>query len=82
MGVTNFVRFEDDEHNVLYGEVHASAVSGNLEGASVTVLSGDPFTGFSSTGRETKIRKVRHNQGSKMNAKYFSFSVPSKQRQS
>ena len=63
MGVTNFVRFEDDQHNVLYGEVHASAVSHNLEGAFVTVLSGDPFIGFTSTGKESKIKKVRHNEG-------------------
>jgi hypothetical protein len=68
MVVTNFVRFEDDQHNVLYGEVHASAVGGNLEGALVTVLSGDPFGGFSSTGEKSRIKKVRHNQGFKINA--------------
>ncbi len=83
MGVTNFVRFEDDQHNVLYGEIHSSAVGGNLEGTSVTVLSGDPFTGFSSTGKEIKTKKVRHKQGWKETYAYYSsFSVPSKQRQS
>jgi hypothetical protein len=63
MVVTNFVRFEDDQRNVLYGEVNSSAVDGNLEGASVTVLSGNPFTGFTSTGKESKIKNVRHNKG-------------------
>jgi hypothetical protein len=82
MGVTNFVRFEDDQRNVLYGAVNSSAVSGNLEGASVTVLSGDPFTGFTSTGKESKIKKVRHNRSLKINAYQSSFSVPWKQHQS
>jgi hypothetical protein len=67
MGVTNFVRFEDDQRNVLYGEAHASAVGGNLEGALVTVLSGDPFRGFSSTGEKSRIKKVHHNQNFKIN---------------
>jgi len=81
MGATNFVRFEDDQRSILYGEVHSSAVSGNLEGASVTVLSGNPFTGFTSTGKQSKIKKVRHNQRFTINVNQFSFSVPSKQRQ-
>jgi hypothetical protein len=82
MGITNFVRFEDDQRNVLYGEVHSSAVSGNLDGASVTVLSGNPFIGFTSTGKESKIKKVRHNPSLKINAYQSSFSVLWKQHQS
>lgn len=43
----------------MYGDLPASEVSGKLEGKTVEVLSGEPFTGFTKTGNKATIKKVR-----------------------
>ncbi len=60
MSVSNFIRFEDEAGVVLYGEVQVPENAGKFEGTSVKVLAGDPYTGFSSTGKEAKVKKVRY----------------------
>ncbi len=45
---------------VLYGEVQLPGSVSKFEGTSVKVLAGDPFTGFTSTGKVTKVKKVRN----------------------
>lgn len=59
MSITNFVRFEDERGTTVYGDLPASEVSGKLEGKTVEVLSGEPFTGFTKTGNKATIKKVR-----------------------
>jgi hypothetical protein len=60
MSISNFIRFEDEAGVVLYGEVQLPGSVSKFEGTSVKVLAGDPFTGFTSTGKETKVKKVRN----------------------
>lgn len=58
MSVDRFVRFEDEKGATVYGDLPSSLTAGNLEGKSVEVLSGDPFTGFSKSGSQATIKKV------------------------
>lgn len=58
MSVDRFIRFEDEKGNILYGEPAASDLSGDLEGKSVSVLTGDPFAGLSSTDRTSIVKKL------------------------
>jgi len=59
MSVSNFIRFEDEAGIVFYGQVQVPGNAGKFEGTSVKVLAGDPYTGFSSTSKEAKVKKVR-----------------------
>jgi hypothetical protein len=58
MSIERFVRFVDENGVTSYGELPPSKRAGRLEGSTVGLLSGDPFTGFSKTGRQTTIKKV------------------------
>ncbi|RFU28885.1 hypothetical protein B7463_g7440, partial [Scytalidium lignicola] len=58
MSVANFVRFVDEKGATVYGELSPSELTGRLEGKTATVLSGDPFTGFSKTGNQATIKKL------------------------
>jgi 2-keto-4-pentenoate hydratase/2-oxohepta-3-ene-1,7-dioic acid hydratase in catechol pathway len=58
MNVERFVRFVDESGATVYGELPSSA-TGKLHGTSVSVLSGNPFDGFSKTGKQSMIKKVR-----------------------
>jgi len=57
MSVERFVRFVDESGATVYGEL-ASSATGKLEGTSVSVLSGNPFEGFSNTGKQSTIEKL------------------------
>lgn len=59
MAVEAFIRFEDENGGVKYGEVSRSDLSKELQGTKVTVLSGDPFTGLSTTSEKTTVKKAR-----------------------
>ncbi len=59
MAIERFVRFVDASGAKLYGEPTAADVKGNLEGKTVTVLAGDPYTGFQSTSEKAVIKQVR-----------------------
>jgi len=52
------VRFVDEKGATSYGELPSSETTGRLEGKSVTLLSGDPFIGFSKTGKKATIKKL------------------------
>ena len=58
MSVKRFLRFVDQSDTVQYGEPSASDVRADLEGKSVEVLSGDPYGGFSKTGKQAVIKQV------------------------
>ncbi|CZR65568.1 uncharacterized protein PAC_15468 [Phialocephala subalpina] len=60
MGIEGFVRFSDEKGEIAYGELHASATSGQLTGVEVELLSGSPFTGLSRTGAQATIQKVHY----------------------
>jgi hypothetical protein len=59
MSVERFVRFVDESGATVYGELASSATASKLEGTSVSILSGNPFDGFSKTGKQSTIKKVR-----------------------
>jgi 2-keto-4-pentenoate hydratase/2-oxohepta-3-ene-1,7-dioic acid hydratase in catechol pathway len=59
MAVEAFIRFEDEDGGVKYGEVSRSDLSKELQGTKVTALSGDPFTGLSTTSEKTTVKKAR-----------------------
>ena len=58
MSIERFVRFVDEKGEIVFGEPSSSDVKGKLEGKSVTLLSGDPFQGFSKTTSTATITKV------------------------
>ncbi|KUJ13599.1 fumarylacetoacetate hydrolase family protein [Mollisia scopiformis] len=58
MSVERFIRFEDEKGSILYGEVSTSDLKGSLEGKSVSILTGDPFTGLSKTTHKSVIKKL------------------------
>lgn len=58
MSVERFIRFENGEGSVLYGEVSTADLNDNLEGKSVPVLAGNPFTGLSKAGYTSAVKKV------------------------
>ncbi|GME64626.1 Fumarylacetoacetase [Neofusicoccum parvum] len=58
MSFTNLIRFKDEHGKVLYGDVPESSLN-NLVGASVTVLTGDPFEGgLSPTSEKATVKEV------------------------
>jgi hypothetical protein len=59
MSIKGFLRFLDESGNTVYGELSSSALSGDLEGASVSILSGNPFDGLSRTDKQATIKKVK-----------------------
>lgn len=59
MTVSRFIRFADESGKISYGEPKGDALTTNLTGASVEVLSGDPFTGLSPTGSTVVVKKAR-----------------------
>jgi len=58
MAVSRFIRFADESGKISYGEPKEDALTTNLTGASVEVLSGDPFTALSPTGSTAVAKKV------------------------
>jgi len=58
MSVERFIRFSDEKGAVLYGDLPASATTKRIEGISIPVLSGDPFTGFTKTGNNATVKKL------------------------
>lgn len=60
MNGSNFIRFINEKGVEVYGELSSTETRGNLEGKSAAVLSGDPFTGFTKTGGQATIKKVRN----------------------
>lgn len=58
MSIQRFVRFEDENSAITYGELDSLATTSKLEGLPVSVLSGNPFDGFSKTGKKATIKKV------------------------
>ncbi|KAE9363332.1 hypothetical protein N431DRAFT_357475 [Stipitochalara longipes BDJ] len=58
MSVERFIRFVDERGSILYGELSSTEIAGKLEGKSVTILSGDPFTRLSRTDRKAAIKKL------------------------
>lgn len=58
MSVERFIRFSDESGSVLYGEPSASDITKKLEGISVPVLSGDPFTGLTKSGKTATVKKL------------------------
>jgi len=58
MSIERFVRFIDGNGETVYGEPTAEDVKGKLEGKVVTLLSGEPFTGFSKTDTKVAISKL------------------------
>jgi len=58
MSVERFIRFEDESGKILYGEVSASDLKDSLEGKSVSVLAGDPFTGLSKASHTAVVKKL------------------------
>lgn len=62
MEVEAFVRFRDANDSELYGSISRSRLNQNksLEGLTVNLLSGDPFTGFAVTEDTAVVVKVRH----------------------
>lgn len=65
MSIKRFIRFTDQSGTIQYGEPSASDVKGSLEGKSVEVLSGDPYKGFSKTGKQATIKQVCAFTGSR-----------------
>lgn len=60
MSISNFIRFEDESGDTLYGELSSAETTGKLEGISASVLSGEPFTGFSRTNTCATVTKARN----------------------
>jgi len=58
MSIERFIRFSDESGSVLYGEPSASDITKKIEGISVPVLSGDPFTGFTKSGKTATVKKL------------------------
>jgi len=58
MSVDRFIRFSDESGSILYGEPSASDITKKLEGISVPVLSGDPFTGLKKSGKSATVKKL------------------------
>jgi len=58
MCVGIFVRFTDEDGAMQYGELTSSATASKLEGTSTPVLSGNPFDGFSKTGKQATIKNL------------------------
>lgn len=58
MSVKRFIRFEDESKTLQYGEPSSSDVKGSLEGKSVDILSGDPYGGFTKTGKQAIVKTV------------------------
>ncbi|KAG4421560.1 hypothetical protein IFR04_005287 [Cadophora malorum] len=58
MSIKRFIRFTDQSGTIQYGEPSASDVKGILEGKYVEVLSGDPYKGFSKTGKQATIKQL------------------------
>ncbi|CAH0015640.1 unnamed protein product [Clonostachys rhizophaga] len=58
MGVSTFIRFQDDQGYSQYGEPALEDLAGNLLGATVDVLEGNPFDGLRRTGLQGKVGKV------------------------
>jgi len=58
MSIERFIRFSDETGNIKYGELALSATKSKIEGISVPVLSGDPFTSFSKTGEQATVKKL------------------------
>lgn len=58
MSLERFIRFEDERGEFLYGEVSLSDLDGSLEGKTVTVLMGEPFTGLSKSRNTSVVKKV------------------------
>ena len=60
MAVEAFIRFEDENGVVKYGEVPRGDLNKEIQGTTVTVLSGDPFDGLKATGEKGVVKKVRY----------------------
>ncbi|KAH6721689.1 hypothetical protein BKA61DRAFT_729193 [Leptodontidium sp. MPI-SDFR-AT-0119] len=58
MSVKRFIRFEDESKTLQYGEPSSSDVKGSLEGKSVDILSGDPYGGFTKTGKQAIVKTL------------------------
>ncbi|KAH7357288.1 hypothetical protein BKA65DRAFT_393218 [Rhexocercosporidium sp. MPI-PUGE-AT-0058] len=58
MSVKRFIRFVDESQGTRYGEPSASDVKGSLEGKLVDVLSGDPYGGFTKTGKQATVKQL------------------------
>ena len=52
------VRFVDEEGTIVYGNVSEEIPAENLVGASISSLSGDPFTGLNPTKEQKVVVKV------------------------
>lgn len=58
MSIERFIRFSDESGAIHYGELPLSDTSTKIEGLSVAVLSGDPFTGLSRSGKNATVKKL------------------------
>jgi len=58
MSVERWIRFSDKKGDVLYGELSTEATKKPIEGITVPVLSGDPFTGLTKTDKTATVTKL------------------------
>ena len=58
MSIERFIRFSDDSGAIHYGELPLSDTSAKIEGLSVPILSGDPYTGLTRSGKSATVKKV------------------------
>lgn len=58
MSIERFIRFSTSDGKIHYGELSHSETTKKIEGISVPVLTGDPFTGFSKSGENATVKKV------------------------
>ncbi|KAG4435962.1 hypothetical protein IFR05_008543 [Cadophora sp. M221] len=58
MTIKRFIRFEDESKTIQYGEPSYLDVKESLTGKSVDVLSGDPYGGFTKTGKQAIVRTL------------------------
>ncbi|KAG9256517.1 fumarylacetoacetate hydrolase family protein [Emericellopsis atlantica] len=58
MEASTFIRFEDDNGTIRYGEPTKESLAGDLIGATVEVLQGDPFQGLKRSGEKAKVGVV------------------------
>lgn len=59
MTIKAYIRFSDPEGETNYGEVSQEQLASSLDGLSVNVLEGTPFTGFQRTSQTKTVSKVR-----------------------
>ncbi len=58
MSVSTFIRFQDEQGVIYYGEPAQADLIGHFANATVKILEGNPFDGLKRSSAEAKVAKV------------------------